>query len=451
MLQSLFVQFFQPYFFFSIILLAAAYLSLAVFLRFGTVSHRTRSLLLIAPLITPAVIFIAFPPQLSLTELVRTPIETTQSQFFTLSSTQAAAAQTPITLTLVSFVTVPSVTGILCISAAVLCVSLFAIQVLLNEKFIKRLFRFISLSSNDYPELHCRVAELAQKLSITTPRIGLIEDLRPNAFTVGYGRKTMVVFSTGLLDIVNEEELSAVIAHELAHIKNHDFLFKTFSSALTALCFYNPLAYFASSAAQREREFLADEKGVQQVTNPTALSSALAKISSVFKSLPKEKTARYLAANLLVKSSLLRRPSILSSHPQLNQRLSNISVVNQKVRFNHRKALSAVLLSILLVLASAAIIYQAAGVQQQYLSDNTARPFFFDFTRNPLNVSAVNVTTAAGLSYFGGTITAKFNATQAPITNAADLSPVFRFNQTSSVGQLSIANYSIVEAVAETP
>lgn len=130
MLQSLFIQFFQPYFFFSIILIAAAYLSLAVFLRFGTVSHRTRSLLLIAPLVIPAVIFIAFPPQFSLTELVKTPLESTQNQFFTLSSTQTSAVQTPITLTLISFVTVPSVTGILCISAAVLCVSLFAVQVL---------------------------------------------------------------------------------------------------------------------------------------------------------------------------------------------------------------------------------------------------------------------------------------------------------------------------------
>jgi heat shock protein HtpX len=449
-LQSLFVQFFQPYFFFSLILLAAAYISIAVFLRFGTVSHRTRSLLLIAPLVIPAFIFIAFPPQLSVTELVRTPLESVQSPFFTLSSTQAVAVQTPVTLTLVSFVTVPSVTGILCISAAVLCVSLFAVQVLFSEKFIKRLFRFISLSSNDYPELQVNVSELAQKLSISAPRIGLIEDLRPNAFTVGYGRKTMVVFSTGLLDVVNEEELSAVIAHELAHIKNHDFLFKTFSSALTALCFYNPLAYFASSAAQREREFLADEKGVRQVTNPTALSSALAKISGVFKSLPKERTARYLAANLLVRSSLLRRPNILSSHPQLNQRLSNISGVNQKAQFNHRKALLAALLSILLVLASAAIIYQAAGVQQQYLSDNTARPFFKDYMFKPLDVSAVNVTTAAGLSYVGGTITTEFNATQAPITAAADLSPVFRFNQTLSVGQLSIANYSIGQAPIAT-
>lgn len=430
MLQSLFVQFFQPYFYFSIILLAAAYISIAVFLRFGTVSHRTRSLLLIAPLVIPAFIFIAYPPQFSITELVKTPLESTQS-FFTLSSTQTAAPQTPVTLTLISFVTVPSVTGILCVSAVILCVSLFAVQVLFSEKIIKRLFRFISLSPNDYPNLQCKVSELARKLAIVAPKIGLIEDLRPNAFTVSSGRKAMIVFSTGLLDIVNEDELSAVIAHELAHIKNRDFLFKTVSSALTALCFYNPLAYFASSAAQREREFLADEKGIGQVANATALSSALAKISGVFKSMPKESTARFLAANLLVRSSLLRRPSILSSHPQLNQRLSNISVVNQKAPFNHRKALTATLLSILLVLASAGVVYQAAGVQQRYLSDNTFRPISINCTGQAFNVSSFNATSTFGMVNVN--VTGTLNTTVAPAFITAGLSTA-TINQTLAIG-----------------
>jgi hypothetical protein len=242
----------------------------------------------------------------------------------------------------------------------------------------------------------------------------------------------MVVFSTGLLDIVNEEELSAVIAHELAHIKNHDFLFKAISSAFTALCFYNPLAYFASSAAQREREFLADEKGVRQVTNPIALSSALAKISGVFKSLPKERTTRYLAANLLVRSSLLRRPSILCSHPQLNQRLSNISVVNQKAPFNHRKAFSAAVLSILLVLASTGIVYQATGVQQQFLSDNAFRPVSVNCSGQTFNVSTLNAINNFSLA--GANMTGNFNISEAPVLTAACL-PAISLNQTLAIGQ----------------
>jgi hypothetical protein len=241
----------------------------------------------------------------------------------------------------------------------------------------------------------------------------------------------MVVFSTGLLDIVNEEELSAVIAHELAHIKNHDFLFKTVSSALTALCFYNPLAYFASSAAQREREFLADEKSVRQVTNPSALSSALTKISGVFKSLPKERTTRYLAANLLVRSSLLRHPSILSSHPQLNQRLSNITIVNQKAVFNHKKVFSAAILSMLLVLSSAGIIYQAAGVPQQYLSDNTFRPISINCTGKSFNVSSFNATNS--LSVTSASMTSNFNLSEAPALTTAGWSNITR-NPTVTAG-----------------
>ena len=65
--------------------------------------------------------------------------------------------------------------------------------------------------------------------------------LLPNAFTIGYGRKTVMVFSLGLLNMLDLDELTAVVSHELAHVKAKDYLFKTASYALNILSFFNPL------------------------------------------------------------------------------------------------------------------------------------------------------------------------------------------------------------------
>ena len=105
-----------------------------------------------------------------------------------------------------------------------------------------------------------KVKETAHKLSVKEPKVGLVDDLMPNAFTVGYGRNTMIVFSLGLLNMLDTDELTAVISHELAHIKARDYLFKSTSYALNILSFFNPLSYFTASHSQKERELLADQK-----------------------------------------------------------------------------------------------------------------------------------------------------------------------------------------------
>ena len=71
-----------------------------------------------------------------------------------------------------------------------------------------------------------KVKAIAQKMSISSPKVGLIDDLRPNAFTLGYGRGTVLVFSLGILKILDTEELEAVVSHELSHIKAKRLLFQ---------------------------------------------------------------------------------------------------------------------------------------------------------------------------------------------------------------------------------
>jgi Zn-dependent protease with chaperone function len=424
-------QVFQPYFYFTLLLLIACYSCVFIFTKLTQVGRQTRSLLYLLPLIVPTLVFIVFPPQISLTQIAQTEIKPQTVQWITLSGSPFTTAPAPVTLTLLSLVNVPSITGYICIIGLSLGISLLIFQFLLSDKVLRRIYRFINAQAEEYPELQNQVKEYSKKLSLKQPKICLIEDLRPNAFTMGYGRRSTIVFSTGLLEAINGDELAAVVCHELAHLRNHDFFFKAFTSALTTFFFYNPLAYFASSAAQRERELLADENGAKQLKNPNALVSALVKINQVFKSLPKERFSIRLTTNLLVTSSLLRRPTILSSHPQINQRLRNITSISPqipKAQFSPKKAVCAIILITLLLFASLMAVYYLAGFQSDYLDKNTKISF--------LAASGFKLTNLTSLQSGNSTIQPSpvaFNSTLTPVFSLTPASPVLNHTISSLV------------------
>lgn len=93
--------------------------------------------------------------------------------------------------------------------------------------------------------------------------------------------------------------MAAVAAHELAHVKNKDSLFKTVSVALTLLSFFNPFAYFASATTQREREIFADE-GARILGQPRLLAKTLVKIYEGSRAFPKEGFIARLASGLFL-------------------------------------------------------------------------------------------------------------------------------------------------------
>jgi Zn-dependent protease with chaperone function len=138
---------------------------------------------------------------------------------------------------------------------------------------------------------------------ISEPRLGIIEDQMPNAFTYGHGRwNGRVIISRGLIDILTPEELKAVYAHELGHIKNGDFVMMTVVQALVMVLYifarsarYSNnknllpvmamsyaaywLSYYVSLLFSRIREYLADYSSAQIIGNPNTLCRALIKIS----------------------------------------------------------------------------------------------------------------------------------------------------------------------------
>lgn len=170
----------------------------------------------------------------------------------------------------------------------------------------------------DNPQLFGIVEELSLAARLPMPKVYIVNDPAPNAFATGIKpEKGAVAFTTGLLETLNREELSGVVAHELAHIRNYDIRLMTICIALVGvivligqfgsrMLFFGgnrrgggdrkthpamlivallfiilaPLAaQFVRLAVSRNREYLADATAVEFTRNPVGLVNALKKIS----------------------------------------------------------------------------------------------------------------------------------------------------------------------------
>ena len=174
---------------------------------------------------------------------------------------------------------------------------------------------------------------IIQQIIYCNPKNWVVEDLRPNAFTIGYGENTTIVFSIGLLNILDHDEIAAVAAHELEHVKHHDFFYKTLSSALTVVSFFNPLAYIVSLQGKGKGKCMLMNAQSNLSEKPSAFGNAIAKICKSIENLPRESMLVSFSSNLLVTSSVLHRLGILSTHPRLDTRLRNISEPKPRGQF----------------------------------------------------------------------------------------------------------------------
>jgi len=161
-------------------------------------------------------------------------------------------------------------------------------------------------------------------MRIVPPIIGIVENLKPNAFTFGRGKKRTLVCSVGLLELLDEREMEAALAHELAHVKNRDFNLKALTSVLKIASFYNPLVYLVSSAVSRQREMFADETASNCLANPDYLRRTLIKIAGASIDLPGDGVRWQIASSLFIVSPAKIMSSVLSSHPPIVNRISHL-------------------------------------------------------------------------------------------------------------------------------
>jgi len=190
----------------------------------------------------------------------------------------------------------------------VISLVLMFIQYLAGPKIVEWSMRVKYVSRQENPKLYQIVEELAQRAGMPVPRIGIAQVDIPNAFAFGRGvRDGRVCVTRGIMDLLNEDELRAVLGHELSHLKNRDVLTITLLSVipivmyrlawhflffgrrrdsrsgntaligLAALVFYfvtNLLVLYAS----RIREYFADRGSIRMGNSPAHLASSLYKL-----------------------------------------------------------------------------------------------------------------------------------------------------------------------------
>lgn len=335
-------QIFQPYFFYSIVFLTIGFVCVKIFLNFNRSTGRTsQSILWLTPLLVPPSVLILFHPQ--------TLISVASYQLPPMPPTFPYPAI--VLFRVPPTVSVISITGLLCLSGAVAASCYLIITLGLGNKIAMKAFHVIMMSPEEYPAVQEKVAEMAKIIGVSPPKVGLTDDLRPNAFMLGYGRNTRIVFSLGILKMLETAELTAVIAHELAHIKSKDYLLRNIAYSLSVLSFFNPLSYFATCSFQKERELLADEKAASSLNQPKLMANVLTKIEGVLQGFPKEPLTSRLSASLFLVSPLTYRTKLLSAHPPIAIRLGNINSVISKSPMKphklHHKASTLLLVAIL--------------------------------------------------------------------------------------------------------
>ncbi|PVX27320.1 MAG: hypothetical protein CW716_02915 [Candidatus Bathyarchaeum sp.] len=372
-------QVFQPYFYYSVLFLVVSFVCVKALTHFCPfLNPKLKSLLYMVPLAIPLAVMVVYVPQVT----IQTTVQTIHAQINSGSAMSLASGPvigSPASgltsfLVVLSPTTVISATGLVCVAGLFIADIFVIVMLIAGDRLARRSLRVISLAKDDYQSLQRNVANLSNKMSIVKPNIGLVEDLRPNAFTIGYGKRATIVFSIGLLNILNEEEVTAVAAHELAHLKNRDFFYKLLTSTLTVVSFFNPMAYFTSLAAQREREMLADQAAVKAIEKPSVLSTALAKICKTMATMPRQSLMVNMSSNLLVTSSVLHRFGFFSAHPRLDRRLRSISAPNTDCHLSPRKLSAAVLLSVLVMSVACMVVYGMANLQTSF--SNQMQPAF---------------------------------------------------------------------------
>ena len=200
--------------------------------------------------------------------------------------------------------------------------------------------------------LYDLVAGLAQRGGLPMPRVYVIPQPSPNAFATGRNPQHAAVAATeGILQLLDNEELAGVVAHELAHVKNRDILISSIAATLAAAIMFvarfamffggsrddrqgqNPVALLAmmvlapiaamliQAAISRSREFDADGGGAAIAGTPSGLISALRKLESASKAVPLDANPATAHMFIIKPFSAAGLLSLFSTHPPTEQRI----------------------------------------------------------------------------------------------------------------------------------
>jgi len=214
---------------------------------------------------------------------------------------------------------------------------------------------------NQYYVLHNVVEEVAIAAGVPKPKVYIMDEQQPNAFATGKdANHAAICVTTGLLELLDRNELQGVIAHEMSHIRNRDILLMTVVAIVGGLVILlrdvmlrgmwwggggrssrdkdnNNIIFLIvglilsilapiivaliQAAVSRQREFLADATGAYIIRDPEALASALEKIGSYTKPM---KAASDATAHLFIANPFGKVQKLFATHPPIEERVKRL-------------------------------------------------------------------------------------------------------------------------------
>ena len=228
-----------------------------------------------------------------------------------------------------------------------------------SDRMVLRMYNAQEVDATSAPELWQMTAQMAQRAGIPMPRLYIIHEDQPNAFATGRDpQNAAVAVNTGLMAMLSREEVAAVIAHELAHIRNRDTLIMTVTATIAGAIsmlanfglWFQPsshdrqggspfgwlgtilmviLAPMAAMVVQmtisRTREYAADRLGAEICGNPLWLATGLQKIAGMAHSIPNMEAERHPAtAHMFIVNPLTGQgmDNLFSTHPNPENRIA---------------------------------------------------------------------------------------------------------------------------------
>ncbi|MGA7460756.1 MAG: zinc metalloprotease HtpX [Candidatus Korobacteraceae bacterium] len=232
-----------------------------------------------------------------------------------------------------------------------------------SDKIALKMYRAQPVTREQLPRAYEVVERLTQKMGIPMPKMYVIPTESPNAFATGRNPDhASVAMTEGILNLLNDEELEGVLAHELGHVRNRDILISSVAATLAgAITLLARMGYWASLfggmggerddrdrgggfvallmlilapiaatliqlAVSRSREYQADATGAQVTGNPYALANALRKLDADSKRLPLQ--ASPSTAHLFIVAPFLggmNFANLFSTHPPIAKRIERLT------------------------------------------------------------------------------------------------------------------------------
>lgn len=230
-----------------------------------------------------------------------------------------------------------------------------------SDRMVLSMYGAHQVDQHSAPDLYNLVAELAARAQLPMPRVFLMDEAQPNAFATGRNPDNAAVAVTvGLMQQLSRDELAGVIAHELAHIRNHDTLLMTITATIAGAIsmiaqfgmFFTGhrdsqsgpgivgsilmmiLAPFAAMLVQmaisRTREYAADNLGARICGNPMSLASALSRIENAAHQVPNYDAERNPAtAHMFIINPLTGQgmDNLFATHPSTENRIAALQAL----------------------------------------------------------------------------------------------------------------------------